>query len=133
MTRINGRDVVLVLDGTDVSDQVSTVTFGPGTKQTFAQQRGRVPTVLNMTVIQDDAAGTVYTTGINATGGTITGALRPHGNTTASAALPHYTFTATPAGPNGDTVIGGDASDDPSEGLTVEMVWTIAGWTKVTA
>ncbi len=133
MTAINGRDVVLIIDGDDRSGEVSTVSFGPGTKQTFAQMRGRVPTALAMTVLQDDAPGTVYSMGINATGGTVTGALKSHGNSLPSAALPHYTFTATPAGPNGDVIIGGDAADDASEGLTVDFQWIITNWTKVTA
>jgi len=129
---INGRDQIWIVDGTDRSSEVKSASTSVGTKNTFDDMRGRIPKVLNMTVNQDDAAGTLYTLALAATG-TVTGIVKPHGNASATATLPHYSFTVTPFGISGDTILGGDAADDPSVPLTVDVQWLLSSWTKVTA
>lgn len=133
MGKINGRDGKLLLDAVDRSDEATSWSFGPGTKQTFKQMRAQVPTVLTMTITQDDATGTLYSMALAAAGTSVPGVYKPHGNDTASAAQPHYTFTAIPSGPTGDVTMGGDASDDSTQALTVEVTWQITTWTKVAA
>lgn len=132
MAQINGRDGVLVLDSVDRSDEATSWAFGPGTKQTFAQMRGQVPTVLNMTIIQDLVADSLWDLAVNQAGSPVTGIYKPYGNATASATQPHYSFNTTPSGPTGDVILGGDAAEDGTQGLTVDVVWQIDTWTKVT-
>lgn len=133
MGKINGRDQVLLLDSTDRSDEAVSWAFGPGTKQTFAQMRGQTPTVLNMEIVQDTEADSLWDLAVNQAGTPVTGVYKPYGNATASGTQPHYSFNATPSGPTGDTILGGAAAEDGTEALTVEVAWTIDTWTKVTA
>lgn len=132
MGKINGRDQVLLLDGADRSDEAVSWAFGPGTKQTFAQMRGQTPTVLNMEIVQDLEADSLWDLAVNQAGTPVTGVYKPYGNATASSTQPHYTFNATPSGPTGDVILGGEAAEDGTEALTVEVAWQIDTWTKVT-
>lgn len=133
MSGANGRDAVLLIDSEDRSAECTSWTFGPGTKQTFAHMRGQVPNVLNLTIVQDHTSGSLYDLALSADGSTVTGLYKPYGNAVASATQPHYSFTATPSGPSGDVIAGGEASEDGSESLTVEVAWQISAWTKVTS
>ena len=133
MTAINGRDGVLLIDTTDRSAEATSWGFGPGTKQTFAQMRGQVPTVLNMKITQDVATGSLWDLAVNSTGTPVLGVYKPFGNETPTPAQPHFTFSVTPSGPTGDTIIGGDAAEDGSQVLTVDVTWRITAWTKKTA
>ena len=131
MTSINGRDLVLLLDSVDRSDEASSVSFGIGTRTTFADMRNAVPKVLNMTIKQDLDADSLYTLALAGLGEPIVGLVKPNGNETASATQPHYSFNVTPAGPSSDSVLGGDAADDASKPLTVDVAWLITDWLKV--
>ena len=130
---LNGRDGVLLLDSVDRSDEATSWSFGPGTRQTFSHMRGQVPTVLSMTILQDTTADSLWDLAVNQAGDSITGVYKPEGNATATATKPHFTFNAIPSGPTGDVIIGGDAAEDGTQGLTVDVVWQIDTWTKVTA
>lgn len=133
MTVINGRDVVLLVDSVDRSDECTTASFGYGTRQSFADMRGKVPKVINLVVKQDLAAASLYQLAMSSDGDTVAGIIKPLGNATASATEPHYSFNAKPSGPSGDVFMGGEAAEDASEGLTVELAWIITDWTEVTA
>ena len=130
MAKINGRNGILLIATIDRSDEATSWAFGPGTRQTFAQMRGQTPKALVMTITQDDSSGSLYTLAVEANGATVTGVYKPHGNAVASAAQPHYTFTARPSGPTGDVILGGDAAEDGTEALTVEVTWEITAWAK---
>jgi len=132
-TRVNGRDLVLFIDGVDRSDETSAVALNYGTRQTFADMRGTKPKRLDMTINQDLAAASLYQIAIAGDPEPLTGLLKPLGNAAASVEQPHYTFTVTPGGISGDTFMGGEAAEDPSETLTAEVQWLIEDWTKVTA
>lgn len=133
MGKINGRDQVLMLDSTDRSDEATSWAFGPGSKQTFADMRGQTPRVLNMTIVQDTTAESLWDLAVNQAGVPVTGLYKPEGNAAASTTQPHWSFSATPSGPSGDVILGGEAAEDGSESLTVEVSWQISAWTKVTA
>lgn len=133
MQPINGRDGVLVIDSADRSAEATSWAFGPGKKQTFAQMRGQIPTVLNMTILQDLTTDSLWDLAVNQAGTAVACIYKPYGNAVASSAKPHYGFNATPSGPTGDTILGGDAAEDGTQGLTVDVVWQIDTWTKITA
>lgn len=133
MTRINGRDVVLLIDALDRSDECSTASFGQGTKQTFADMRGNKPKVINLTVSQDLSPTSLYRKAMSTSTTPVAGVIKPLGNTAPSVAAPHFTFQVKPVGISGDVFMGGEASDDASEDLTVDLVWTITDWLEVTA
>lgn len=133
MTRINGRDMVLLIDALDRSDECSTASFGQGTKQTFADMRGNKPKVINLTVSQDLAATSLYRMAMGTDTDPVAGVIKPLGNTAPSVSAPHFTFNVKPVGISGDVFMGGEAAEDASEDLTVDLVWIITDWTEVTA
>lgn len=133
MTSINGRDMVLLVDALDRSDECTVASFGQGTRQTFADMRGNVPKVINLTVTQDLAATSLYRMAMAGDPTPVAGVIKPFGNAAPTVAAPHFTFDVTPVGISGDVFLGGDAAEDASEALTVELVWLISDWTEVTA
>ncbi len=133
VTRINGRDMVLLLDGVDRSDELSASALNYGSRQTFADMRGTKPKRLDLTLNQDLAESSLYQIAISGDSTPLTGLLKPLGNTAASPEQPHFSFNVTPGGISGDTFMGGEAAEDASETLTVEVQWLIDSWVKVTA
>lgn len=132
-TRVNGRDLVLFIDGVDRSDETSAVTLAYGTRQTFADMRGTKPKRLDMTINQDLAAASLYRIAISGDTDPLTGLLKPLGNSIPSVEQPHYTFNVTPGGISGDAFMGGEAAEDASESLTSEVQWLLEDWTEATA
>lgn len=132
MTSINGRDMVLLIDAIDRSDECSTVSFGAGTRQTFADMRGRAPKVMNLVVTQELDATSLYRMALADDTTPVAGIIKPLGNAVASATEPHYSFMVKPVGTTGDVIMGGEASEDASEDLTVELSWLITDWLEVT-
>lgn len=133
MAGANGRDAILLLDSADRSAECVSWAFGPGTRQTFSQMRGQVPTTLTMEIVQDHAADTLYDLAVTQAGSTVTGLYKPYGNATATSTKPHYSFNAVSSGPTGDVIVGGAASEDGTEQLTVEVAWQIDTWAKVSS
>jgi len=133
MVGINGRVGIVLIDAVDRSDEALSWSFEGGAKQTFAQMRNVVPKVVIMKIVQDDAANTLYSLALAANGTTKTGVYKPRGNAAASVSQPHYTFNVEPSGPTTATIIGGDAAEDATQALTVDVAWQITSWTKVTA
>lgn len=134
MVSINGRDQVLLIDSIDRSQEATSWSFGPGSRQTFADMRNAIPKRLDMTITQDMATGSLFRLALAGGDGTqVTGVYKPLGNEVASATQPHYSFNVTPASPTGDAYIGGDAAEDGSQNLTVEVQWLITDWTEVVA
>ncbi|MFD6176702.1 MULTISPECIES: hypothetical protein [unclassified Isoptericola] len=133
VTRINGRDMVLILDGVDRSDETSAIAFNYGTRQTFADMRGKIPKRLDMTLNQDLLATSLYRIATSGDTTPLVGTVKPLGNSAASVEQPHYSFNVTPGGISGDTYLGGEAAEDASETLQVEVQWLIDSWTEVTA
>lgn len=133
MTSINGRDMVLLVGGTDRSDECTVASFGYGTRQTFADMRGTVPKVINATVKQELDADSLYRMAMESDPTPVAGVIKPLGNAAPTVAAPHWSFMVTPVGISGDVFMGGEASEDASEALTVDLVWLISAWTEVTA
>lgn len=133
MVAINGRDMVLMVDAVDRSDEGVTWTLGYGERQTFADMRGTTPTVLNMEITQDLDPTSLYQVSISGDTSPLACIMKPLGNAAASVEKPHYTFNVTPSGPSGDVFMGGEAAQDNSQALTVEVAWLIDTWTEVTA
>lgn len=128
MTSINGRDMVLLVASLDRSDECISASFGYGSRQTFADMRGIIPKLLNMTVKQELEAGSLYRLAMAAAGTPVAGVIKPLGNAAATVAAPHFTFNVAPVGISGDVFLGGEAAEDPSEGLTVDLAWLITDW-----
>lgn len=133
MTTINGRDLVLLIDGLDRSDECTMVTFGYGARQTFTDMRGTTPKVANLTVLQELEATSLYRMAMESDPTPVAGVIKPLGNAAASVASPHWSFQIKPVGISGDVFMGGEAAEDATEGLTVELAWTITNWLEVTA
>lgn len=133
MTTINGRDMVLLIDGLDRSDECTTCTFGYGTRQTFADMRGTRPKLANLTVLQELEATSLYRMAIGTDTAPVAGVIKPLGNTAPTVTAPHFSFNISPVGISGDTFMGGEAAEDASEGLTVDLAWIITDWLEVTA
>jgi len=133
MTTINGRDMVLLIDAIDRSDECTTMTFGYGARQTFADMRGTKPKLANLTVLQELDATSLYRMAMESDPTPVTGVAKPLGNAAPSVSAPHFTFNIKPVGISGDVFMGGEAAEDASEGLTVDLAWIITDWTEVTA
>ncbi len=88
-TRINGRDMVLLIDSIDRSDEASSWALNYGTRQTFADMRGgATPKRLDMTINQDLDPTSLYTKAMAGVGTSLTGLLKPLGNEAPSEASP---------------------------------------------
>jgi len=132
MTSINGRDMVLLISAVDRSNECTVATLGYGTRQTFADMRGTKPKVINMTIKQELDATSLYRIAMSGNTASLAAILKPLGNAAASVTQPHYTFDVTPSGISGDAFMGGEAAEDASEALTVDVSWIISNWTEDT-
>lgn len=134
MPEINGKDQVILIDSIDVSDETVSAVFGPGTKQTYADMRGLLPSVLNMEITQNTDLGSLWSIATDAAeqGATVPVLWKPHGNAVASAAMPHFSATATISGPTGDAFAGVAAAEDGDQAGTITVAWKISDWLRVT-
>jgi hypothetical protein len=130
---INGRDMVLLIDSLDRSDETSNIAFGPGTRTTYGDMRAFKPKRLDMTITQDLTSTSLYRMALAGLGEPVTGMFKPLGNVAPSTAQPHYSFNVQPAPASGDTIMGTGAEADASKPGTVDVQWLITDWTEVTA
>lgn len=130
MAALTGRTLVISVGGTDYTSQVfdaRVVSDDADTDEiTYAEAAaggGRKYT-LEIKLLQDMAASTLWDKIWTASGTDVAVLYKPYGNTTASAAQPHYTMTANVREPNG-TLIGIEANASPLVRATVECEWPL--------
>lgn len=103
-----------------------TVTFQE------ADQGGGRDYTLNLTLLQDAAASSLWSMIFDTPGTEVTVTLMPYGNALATATEPHFTVTATVTEPDG-VMIGGAANASPTARQTITAAWPCSRPVKVTA
>lgn len=141
MTKVKPRLIALKINGsgnTDRSDEVSKAVIAAAASEsdfvTFAAARsgGGRDYVLNMTIAQDHASGTLWDLIWTGAGTEVDGTYAPYGNAVATVSQPLYNFTAIVSEPDGD-LMGGEATTSTSAVAVVEVSWSLkAKPTKVT-
>lgn len=132
MTQVSPRLIAITVDDEDRSEEVSKAVISSGASDSdflsFASARGagKRDYVLNMTLAQDHAAGTLHSLMWTAPGSEVTGIYAPYGNEAASVAQPHFSFTAIVSEPDGD-FLGGEATDSTSAVATNDVAWKLTG------
>lgn len=124
--------------GADVSDQVIkgiTIEAADAATMSIADVRdGKKDYVVKFTIPQDDTTGSIWSTMVGQRGsiwrGYYTTAVEDLGDL--GAALKAYKFDAVVSIPNG-VVLGGDASEDASALLTVDIEWSLVDFDPATA
>lgn len=139
MAKVNPRLIELMVEAVDRSDEISSAVIASaaadGDWLSFAMARsgGGRDYVLNMTVAQDHASGTLLDLIWTGAGTEVEGIYAPYGNVTASVGEPHYEFTAVVSEPDGD-FLGGEATLSTSAVASIDVSWKLtAKPTKVTA
>jgi hypothetical protein len=131
MTKVSPRLIALEVDGVDRSDEISkaiiTSAAGASDFLTFAAARagGNRDYMLNMTIAQDHASGTLWDLIFTGAGTEVDGTYAPYGNEDPSPTQPHYDFTATVAEPDGN-FLGGEASISTTAVASIEVSWQLA-------
>lgn len=130
MTRVIPRMISLKIGGTDRSDEIdkSFVTSGKGDAGflTFlaARSGGNRDYVLEMTIAQDHASGTLWDLCWTGAGTEVAGVYAPYGNAVPSVTQPHYSFTAIVSEPDG-TFLGAEAKEETTAVATIDVKWPL--------
>lgn len=131
MARILKKDPIVMIDGVDYSNEISSakvsIQDADGGTTTFADAYtgGAKEYMFSGTVIQD-LTSDLFTMLTGSVGDTVAVVLKPYHNTTATALQPHITFTATVKMPDGDWVLG-EADAASAADYTTEFEWSIVG------
>lgn len=137
MARIGTRKLILEIDGTEYSAEVSkaVVTSGEGDTDflTFADARagGKREYRLEFTAAQDAAtaansfAPSLWSMVFNEAGSDVPITIAPYGNAVPTATEPHFTAIATISEPDGD-FLGGEADISPTAAMLFECSWVLA-------
>jgi hypothetical protein len=132
MAQITTRQLVMTLDGADVTAQISTcIVKTAETDSDFvsfadAAAGGGRDYKLALTFVQDPAADTVWDQVWSHAGEEVPVIIKPFGNAVATAGQPHFTATAVISEPDGD-LLGGEADASPSNRFTTEVEWALTG------
>jgi hypothetical protein len=139
MAAIGTRKLVLLIDGDDVTAEVSTAVIkSKETDSDFvsfadAAAGGGREYSLSLTFVQDGVTGSLWDQVWNHAGQEIAVLVKPYGSAPASPTTPHWSATAIISEPDGD-LLGGEADASPSNRFTTEVEWKLtAKPTKVTA
>lgn len=139
MSRVVPRMISLTIDGTDVSDEISSakVTSAKSsssfTSFLAARSGGARDYALALTLAQDHAADSLYTKVLEHAGDKVPGVYAPYGNEVPTADQPHYNIEATIAEPDGD-LMGADADEDTAGVATIAVSWALTSKpSKITA
>lgn len=132
MAAIGTRKLVLSIDGTDVTAQVSTcVVKSKETDSDFvsfadAAAGGGREYSLSLTFVQDGATDSLWDQVWSHAGEEVPFILKPYGSVLASPTTPQWTGTAIVSEPDGD-LLGGEADASPTNRFTTEVEWTLTG------
>ncbi len=128
MAGIGTRKLTLMIDGVEVSPQVSKATVSAGDREsdflTFADARagGARDYFLNLTLVQDAATGSLWSQVWDNAGDEIEVIVRPYGNVAPTATEPHFRGTVVVKEPDGD-LLGGEADASSTARMTIEVTW----------
>lgn len=138
MAKVSPRLIALEVETVDRSDEVSSAVVASAESDSdflsFAMARGAGGRdyVLNMTIAQDHASGTLWDLIWTGAGTEVDCVYAPYGNETASAEQPHYAFVVIVSEPDGD-FLGAEADKSTSAVATITVSWQLkAKPTKVT-
>jgi hypothetical protein len=132
MAAIGTRSLVIYVDDTNVTAEVSAATVSSGeTDSDFvsfadAAAGGGREYKLKLTFVQDATTSSLWDQVWSHAGETVAVVLRPYGNTAPSAGQPHFAMNAVITEPDGD-LLGGEADASPSARFTTEVEWTLTG------
>lgn len=126
MTAIGTRFLRLVLDGTEVTDQISSAAITPSATVTAAVD-GAPTTIytysLDLTFRQDAASGSLWNTMLSRIDTSIEYRLAPYGNDVADAARPIATGQARIAFPSQDPLLGGASNPSRTTVMKTTTSW----------
>lgn len=131
MARVSPRLINLDVSGTDRSDEVSKAVITSGSAEagfvTFTEARsgGGRQYMLEMTIAQDHASGTLWDLIWTGNGTLVEGVYAPYGNVTPSVSEPHYEFEAEVSEPDGD-FLGAEANSSTTAVATVAVKWKLS-------
>lgn len=125
---------VLILSGEDRSGETTSAALGKSSKsaQTFAEFRSGGPKSLKLTVLQNFAAGSIWSLAntASAIGTTVTGRFLPQGSATGR---PSFAVTATVSAPTSDEWVGGEGGEATADSPTIDVEWSLTGdWAQST-
>lgn len=130
MAALSARSLKITIDAVERFSQVFAATVNADDAEsdevTFeeAAAGGARAYTLNLTLTQDMAASSLWTSIWDEAGGDVPVILMPYGNAVASADQPHFSMTASIREPNG-TLIGGEADANPLTRFNVEVEWPL--------
>ena len=128
MAAIGTRKLKLEVDGTEYSPEVSNVRITSGEAEsdftTFeeAAQGGARDYALVVTLVQDAAAGTLWSQIFDSAGTDVPYSVQPYGNALATVGEPHFEGTCTITEPDGD-LLGGEANKSTTAKMTLEVTF----------
>lgn len=132
MADIGTRKLTLEIDGTDYTPEVSVASVGSAESDsdfvTFADAAagGARDYVVNLTIKQDAAAGTLWRQIWDNAGDDVPFTVAPYGNATPTVGEPHFEGTCTITEPDG-VFLGGEANKSNSARMTIEVVFPCTG------
>lgn len=132
MAAIGTRFLKLEIDATEYSAEVSNVRITSGEAEadflTFAEAAagGARDYALAITLVQDAAAGTLWTEIFENAGADVPYSVNPYGNALATPAEPHFEGTCTITEPDGD-LLGGEANRSTTAKMTIEVSFPCTG------
>lgn len=130
MAALSARSLKITVDGTERYSEVFAASVdaddADSDEVTFAEAAagGARAYVLALTLTQDMAADTLWTSLWDEAGEDVEVILMPYGNAVASVGQPHFSMTASIREPNG-TLIGGEADANPLTRFNVEVEWPL--------
>lgn len=130
MAALTARSLKITIDAVERYAEVFAAAVNADDAEadevTFAEAAagGARSYVLALTLTQDMAAGTLWTSIFEEAGTDVPVVIMPYGNASPSASQPHFTATASIREPNG-TMIGGEADANPLTRFNVEVEWPL--------
>jgi hypothetical protein len=132
MAGIGTRLLTLEVEGDAYTDEVSVAKVTSGESDadfiTFADAAagGARQYNLEITMVQDAVAGSLWDLMFTAPGTEIDYTIAPYGNAVPSPTQPHFTGTAVVSEPDGD-LLGGEADASTTARMTASVVWPCTG------
>lgn len=130
MAALTARSLKITIDGTERYAEVFAATVEADDAEagsvTFkeASEGGARAYTLAITMTQDMASDSLWTSIWDEAGSDVPVILMPYGNVAASATQPHFSMTASIREPNG-TLMGGEADADPLTRFETEVEWPL--------
>lgn len=128
MAALGTRFLTLTVDSTERAPECSHVSIESAEATTdfvsFADAAagGSREYTLQITMVQDAVAASLWDEIFSHAGDTVAVVVRPYGNATASSSQPHFHGNVVISEPDG-TLIGGDADKSTTQRWTTQVAW----------